>query len=77
MPLLCEFFVRIGKQYGLCTMAGYGLLAFTFWEFTRASSNWLQLVWLTVGSTVETWDLFGLSDNSIPTAPTKHPICSE
>jgi hypothetical protein len=48
---------------------GYG-------ELAKLSSFWLQFIWLTVGSTVETRDLVKLSNNSIPTAPTINRVDS-
>ena len=39
-------------------------------ELAKLSSIWLQLIWMTVGSTVKTRDLLKLNNNSIPTAPT-------
>jgi len=39
-------------------------------SFVVVSSIWLQLIWMTVGSTVKTRDLVKLNNNSIPTAPT-------
>jgi hypothetical protein len=41
-------------------------------EQTKLSSIWLQFIWLAVGSTVKTWDLIKLYNNSIPTAPSIH-----
>src|SRR5258706_5754542 len=45
-------------------------------SFVVVSSIWLQLIWLTVGSTVKTRDLVKLNNNSIPTVPSaKHCCC--